>query len=260
MFKFSLGPSPLINKCATLIDEVGGMLRQHLFPEKDSFTSTSRHELAVRLDQFLKGEKWQEKINQWSELGVNLLSDERQTHHADCVNILIKRDSGGLPTMIKIFLPSTLQDLNFNCDLTDIEQCQEKLRKYNLTYHRDVALVESEVKHLNQMLPKSNDATRLKLLNEFNLKWNGQLVATYAINHQFKTGLLKITDASGQVIVNNQITNHVYLDPAPPTTATVLHAQRKALPQPEAHVSAPSRNGTDRYDLRITGQKRSYKY
>jgi hypothetical protein len=224
----------------------------------DYIMSTSKHEAMLRLDQFLKSEKWQEKLNQWAELGICMLSDEAQNPQKNQVNIFIKRDSAELPVMLKVSLCSMMKNSNIDCDFTNHEQDQERVRKHNLTYFRDLASCQKEFKLLDQMLPKSNDATRLKILTDFNLKWKGQLEASYAINHEIKTGNLKITDASGQIICNNT-ENHIYLDRIRPTTTPILHAQRRELPQPAAQNAAPARNGTDRYDLRITGQKRSFK-
>jgi hypothetical protein len=254
--RFSIGAPPLISKCATLIDEVREMLKQHLFPETNSYMSTNSHELAVRLDQFLKCEKWQEKLNQWAELGVNFLSDETENPLKNRVNILIKRDSAELPIVLEVSLCSMMKNSSFKLDLKEFEQDQERIRKYNLTYYRDLFSAEKDSEHLAQMLPKSNDTTRLRLLTEFNLKWKGQLEASYAINHQSKTGNLKITDASGKVKINTK-ENHVYLDPQ--SSASAPHPRRIELPQSATQDAAPPRNGTDRYDLRITGQKRSYK-
>lgn len=272
-FKFSIGAAALIQKCSALVDEAYQMAVNSLLENRDLYETclnVDAHEMRIWLNKFLNSEAWQEKIVQWSELGVCYLNSENETPPKDLVCILIKKDVEGLPYYLNCFTNSFMSKHSFCVDLIKFNEIRERLLKYNLTYVRDFESVLNEIDILTEKLHKSNNATRLSLLNTFNQKWLGQLEVTYTLNHQTHNSTVKVVDTSGEVITEDNF-NRIFIEQQSGDATPAMNVKKRTLnahqyfhsPTEDTLINddtnkSPKRNGTQRYDLRKIEHKSSY--
>ncbi|TAL63245.1 MAG: hypothetical protein EPN84_05275 [Legionella sp.] len=174
-----------------------------------ALTFDIQHE-KVKLQKFLNSEMMQDSFKLWEKgVGIYWYTSEGEVLPENIVCIKLTKDLDGLPEYLKISLVGP-NGSSFEIDIPGTAE-QMTFIKANHGYYKKLEIINKEAHSIADKLHGGSNQNRLKLLSEFNSKWEGEFTMSYFIDCAPPIGTCSIKNSNGDTVLElstNNITIH----------------------------------------------------